>query len=81
MTYDNTDTNADGAIEAPVDNESVSTDDASVANASSAVTDVVRKTEVDDKPDTADVTSANWGDCEIQKNDTDGAGIIDFKTN
>lgn len=28
----------------------------------------------------SDVTSANWGDYEIQKNGTDGAGIINFKT-
>jgi len=30
MTYDNTDTNADGAIDAPIDNESVSTEKASI---------------------------------------------------
>jgi hypothetical protein len=28
----------------------------------------------------ADVTSQNWGDFEIQKNGTDGNGIINFKT-
>jgi len=27
-----------------------------------------------------DVTSSNWGDYEIQKNGTDGNGIINFKT-
>ena len=28
----------------------------------------------------SDVTSSNWGDYEIQKNGTDGNGIINFKT-
>ena len=28
----------------------------------------------------SDVTSSNWGDFEIQKNGTDGNGIINFKT-
>jgi hypothetical protein len=28
-----------------------------------------------------DVTSTNWGDYEIQKNGTDGTGILNFKTN
>lgn len=32
------------------------------------------------KTATGDVTSANWGDYEIQKNGTDGSGIINFKT-
>lgn len=32
------------------------------------------------KTATSDVTSANWGDYEIQKNGTDGSGIINFKT-
>ena len=37
--------------------------------------------DLDDTLDTGDVTSSNWGDFEIQKNGTDGAGIINFKTN
>jgi len=40
MTYDNTDTNADGAIDAPIDNDSVSTDELR----SDAVTMFVRST-------------------------------------
>jgi len=32
------------------------------------------------KTQTSDVDSTNWGDYEIQKNETDGNGIINFKT-
>lgn len=45
MTYDNTDTNADGAIDAPIDNDSVSTGE-SVTNGGSVVVDAVN---ADDK--------------------------------
>lgn len=52
--------------------------DASVSSAPSASDDVARKNELDGKID--DATTTGNAPYEIQKNGTDGSGVINFKT-
>ena len=71
-----------------IDAASVSADDTTVGTLEAEtivdgadVSHTEELADLDDTLDTGDVTSSNWGDFEIQKDGTDGAGIINFKTN